>query len=116
MSFTKHMRENIEEIVAQAGVAVGMQSASWDCREHEDLDAEQMAYAMATNNWKEGHYGPMVTREEVMAAVKGAIDDIAIECHDCTRIKMLNRPRGQAPGRRDRQRRACDGHRHRRDR
>jgi hypothetical protein len=51
----------------------------------DDPEAEQNAYAMATNLWKDGSRGFRgMDRQDVMGAVKSAIVSANIECPSCS--------------------------------
>ena len=55
----------------------------YDVRAYDD-DAESMAYAQATNAWKDGVRGFRgMSREEVVSVVKSVLDDALIECPSC---------------------------------
>jgi hypothetical protein len=51
----------------------------------EDPDAERLAFAIGTNIWKTRMLGP--TRDELMDAIKDAIEQGADECPKCAEIR-----------------------------
>jgi hypothetical protein len=83
MGSPKRMLRDVRCIAVQAGVAV-------ECSEHPGYlfyqgteDTERLAYAKATDRWKCGDYGPIVTLREVMDAVEDAINHLPSTCRRC---------------------------------
>lgn len=88
MGGQKHEQARLEGIYSYAQTIAEQAGAIEECRRHpgtfisqEDPEAEKMAYAIATNKLKEG--GIDCNRDELMSAVKAAIDDAGIECYSC---------------------------------
>ena len=72
----------VEELIESAG-AVGLCPA---CHSEEvrvgGEGAARKAYGIATERWKDGSFG-REDRDSIMRLVKGALDDIPIECRTC---------------------------------
>lgn len=77
-------RETAEECAKAAGAIVSCPECGCYDIGADDEDANKMAYAMATNQWKDevrGFRG--MSREEVMSVIKSVIDDANDECPGC---------------------------------
>jgi len=86
MGANKSMREDVEQIIMQAGVASGCPAHPSARIYQYDDESERRACAMATHRWKDSHYTPMVTLDEFMSAVRQAIADVPADCPQCARL------------------------------
>jgi hypothetical protein len=92
MGSTKREMERIDgvrHIAKQIAVEAG---AITICEMHDETSIDQMdddtknlAYAIATNKWKDGVFEGS-KRSEVMDAIKYAIDDSCMSCPSCTKM------------------------------
>lgn len=75
-----------EECAIEAGAIIKCDICHSNYIRAFDDDAERQAYARATNEWKSGSRGFRgMEREEVMEAVKSALEDANLECPSCSR-------------------------------
>jgi len=84
MSMNSDTRETADQCLREAGAIISCPG----CGNYEvwadDREAESNAYARATNKWKGGERGFRgMDREEVIALVKSALDDVNINCPGC---------------------------------
>jgi hypothetical protein len=91
MGAAKHEMMMQEDRVRQATDIAIKAGALKECYLHSDIamrawdsDAESLAYAMATISWKNGEMDG--TRQDVMEAVKEAIEEGPIECWHCVKL------------------------------
>ncbi|WP_159558224.1 hypothetical protein [Alcanivorax sp. S71-1-4] len=90
MSRQKEELARLEDLYSTAQ-AIAMESeAIEECESHPgtfitcgDAEAEKMAYAIAENKRKNGELP--YRREELMDAIKAAINDAGLECHSCAK-------------------------------
>jgi hypothetical protein len=80
--------ERREELAAFAESIAREAGAIKACESHDDIsidqwddDAKQRAYAIGTNRWKSGDID--ASREDLMNAIKSAIDHSAESCPHC---------------------------------
>ncbi|WP_282118535.1 hypothetical protein [Ruegeria atlantica] len=78
----KEAREIIDGMIKQSGAISPCNIChNYDIWSDND-EAEKLVYAMATNEWKSGRFGPS-SREDVMQLVKHALSDVTISCPSC---------------------------------
>ena len=94
MGAAKHAELERQQVVAEVIPIVVRAGALRYCPLHGsdvvlrcwNLDGDRLAYAMATKAWNAGELSAE-EREDVVAAVKAAIDDGALECWRCEKLK-----------------------------
>ena len=96
MSTHKSIRDAVEHIVMEAGVATKCPAHPGKLVYQYDDEAERRAFTMATHRWKNGRYalvGPVIarlcvvgTREEFMSAVKLVIAEVLADCPECAQV------------------------------
>jgi hypothetical protein len=94
MGQAKHEAMRLEDLDAIAtGIAIKAKAVD-QCFAHSDVtinnlddDANRHAFALATKIWQNGEIAVDCTREELMAAIKNAIDNSGDECASCAKIR-----------------------------
>lgn len=83
MNPTKRIRHDVRCIGVQAGVLQ-------ECSQHPgclvyrgNTATERRAFFIATDHWKRGDYGPLVTIGEVHAVVADIVSHAARQCREC---------------------------------
>jgi hypothetical protein len=77
-----HIGEAIREIAKDAGAIVPCEVCGGCYVRNEDPDADAMAYAMATNAWKEGRLRGL-TRAEAVSAMASCLQSANDRCPSC---------------------------------
>lgn len=96
MSACENIRDAVEHIVMEAGVATQCPVHPGKLIYQYDDEAERRAYSMASHCWKDGRcvlVGPVIarlcivgTREEFIDAVRLVIDEVLADCPECAKV------------------------------
>jgi hypothetical protein len=78
-------RDALEAIAKRAGAIIDCPNDCGNEISAGDSDADSQAYAAATVAWKRGLFGSS-DRDEVMAEMKGVLQDANIDCPQCERF------------------------------
>lgn len=73
----------LDEMLNDVGVASSCSACHRERIRAYDENAERMAYARATNLWKEGRFRGM-SRQELIRLVKDALEDLPDKCPVCS--------------------------------